>query len=291
MFRQRRQQNRTERHAQHAGRQFGHTVGVIHPCDAAALQVGRENRADNQRNLRHARGENRRNHQFDDAVYRRIVEIQFRQLQKALFRQPRQLEHQLQHAADKHRPRQRGNRRVEIRHEKQGGHDERYVQQHGREGGNLEFVVGIEYRADERRERNQQDIGEHNPQQVGGQRQLVGIFAESGRRRTDNPRCGQHADGGNDGQRKRQHPRHILHKFPRRLRRLRLAVFRQNGNERLRKRAFCKNPPQQVRQLERGQKRVRRIARAKHPRNNHIAHESEYARHHRQAAELRQSTK
>ena len=123
---------------------------------------------------------------------------------------------------------------------KQGGHDERYVQQHGREGGNLEFVVGIEYRADERRERNQQDIGEHNPQQVGGQRQLVGIFAESGRRRTDNPRCSQHADGGNDGQRKRQHPRHILHKFPRRLRRLRLAVFRQNGDERLRKRAFGK---------------------------------------------------
>ena len=286
VFRQRGQQYRAERDAEHAGGQFGHAVGVIHPCDAAALQVRREDGVDDQRNLRHAGGEYGGGHLFDDAVYRRIFKVQLGQVEKPLFGQPGQLEYELQHAADKHRPRQRGNRRVEVGHEEQGEADERQVQQHRREGGDLELVVGVEYRADKRRQRNQQDIGEHYPQQVGGECEFVGLVGKTGRRGVNNPRCGQHADCGYDGEHEGQHSRDVADEFARGFGRFGLLVFRQYRHEGLGERAFGKDAPQQVGQFEGGEKGIGRIARTEYPRDNHVADKAEYARQHGHAADF-----
>ena len=280
------QQDGAEGDAEHAGGQFGEAVGVIHPGNAAALQVGGEYRVDNKGNLSHAGGEDGGHHLFDHAVDRRVFEIELGQVEKALFRQPGQLEGQLQDTADKHRPGQRGNRRVEIGNEKQGKGDERQVEQNRREGGDLEFVVGVENRADKRRQGNQKDIGKHNPQQVGCQREFVGIFGKARRRDADNPRRGQHAESGYDGEREGEHSGDVLHKLARRLGRFGLSVFGQHRHERLRERAFGEDAPQQVGQLEGGEKRVGGIARAEHPRNDHVADKAEDAREHGHAAEF-----
>ena len=82
---------------------------------------------------------------FHDAVDRCIFEIQFGQFQKTQFRQPRELKAELQNTADKNRPSQRGNGRIEIRHEKQREYDKRHVQERGRKRRNAEFMIGIEY--------------------------------------------------------------------------------------------------------------------------------------------------
>lgn len=82
----------------------------------------------------------------------------------------------------------------------------------------------------------------------------------------------------------------MTHEFARGFFGFGLFVFRQNRHERLRKRTFGKHAPQQVGQLERHEKRVRRHACAERAGDNRVADKAENARHHGQAADFGQST-
>ena len=155
MLGQSRQQNRTERRTQNTAGQLHQAVGVIHPRNAARLQIRSENRVDHQRNLRHAHAQNRRRHLFHHAVDRPILKIQLRQFQKTQFRQPRQLETELQNPADKNCPSQRGNGRIKIGYEIQRKDDKRNIQKRRRKRRNAELMIRIQYRTDKGRQRNQ----------------------------------------------------------------------------------------------------------------------------------------
>ena len=122
-FRQGRQQNGPQRHAEHTSRQLHQAVGVIHPGHGACDQKGGKDRIDDQRNLADRHPEDRRPHLLHHAPHACVPEVQTRQHQHADLVQMRQLEQQLRQAPHQHRPAQRHDRRIEIGGQKQGKHD------------------------------------------------------------------------------------------------------------------------------------------------------------------------
>jgi hypothetical protein len=65
------------------------------------------------------------------------------------------LQRELRNAADEHAPRQRLDRRIAIRRQKERRADDRYVEQDRRERGNRELPVDVEHAPGERYQRDE----------------------------------------------------------------------------------------------------------------------------------------
>ena len=276
-LRQRRQQNGAERHAQHARRELHQAIGVIHPGNRAGDEKRGENSIDDQRNLTDGNAEDRRSHLPHHAPDARILQVNARQHQHADLLQVRQLVEKLQHAARDHRPRQRHHRRMEVRRGEERKANHADIQQRGREGGNGKAVPGIEDRARQRGQRNQQNIGKGDAQQRAGKRELIGGIGKTGGGDQNHPRRGEHPRNGHQRQRQRQQAGDVGDKEPRRLFALLAFILGEDRHERLRKGAFGENTPQQVRQLKGDEKGVRGHPGAEHPRHNGVTGKTQYA--------------
>ncbi|MNZ74757.1 hypothetical protein D3C78_932170 [compost metagenome] len=283
-----RQQDGAQGHAQHAGRQLHQAIGVIHPGHRARHQEGGEDGVEDQRNLPHGNPEDGRPHLFQHPPDPHIVQIQPRQHEHADALQRRQLVEQLGQAAGQHRPAECHDRRVEIGNQEQREHDHADVQQGRHEGRHRITVPGIEDGARQGRQRDQEDIGEGHPQQVGGQRELLGVLGEPRRGHPDHPGRGQDAQQGHQRQHQGQQARHIGDEGPGRLLALLGLVLGQDGDEGLGEGTFGEDAAQQVGQLERDEEGVGRHAGAEVARDYGVADESQHAGKHGDGADGRQ---
>ena len=283
--RQRWQQDGAQRHAQHASGELHQPVGVIHPRHAAGHQQRGKNGVDHQRHLANRHAKNRRAHLLENAVYPGVREIHLGPRQHADAAQIRQLKRQLRHAAGKHRPAQRQHWRVEIRRQQGGKHNKADVQQGGGKGRNGKLPPGVQHAAGQRGQRNQQDIRKSDAQQGDGEGKLVAIAAKAWRRQINHPGRRQHAQRRHRRQRQRQHAGHIGQQRARGVFALFFFVFGQHRHKSLRERAFGKNAPQQIGQLERHKKRVSGHAGAKGAGNDGVAGKAENARNQGHAAD------
>ncbi|CCJ96311.1 hypothetical protein BN130_184 [Cronobacter malonaticus 507] len=286
--RQRRQQNSPQRHAQYAGRKLHQAVSVIHPGDRAGDQERGENRVDDERDLAHRYAENGRPHLFHDAHRARIFKINARQHQHADFLQVRQLINELQHAADRDRPRERQHRRVKVRRGEKRKANHADIQKRGRKRWHRKAVPGVKDCARERGQRNQQNIRKGNTQQRRGEREFIGRIGKARRGHQDHPRCGQHTGYRHHKERQRQQARDIRHKHTRGVFALLAFIFGEDRHKRLRERAFGKNTPQQVRQFKRHKEGVSRHPGPEHPRHDGVARKPEHAGKHRHRADRSQ---
>ncbi len=112
---ERRQQNGTQRHAQHAGGELHQAVGIVHPRHRTGDQKRGKNGVDDQRDLADRNPKNSRAHLLNDADRSGIAQADARQHQHADLFEVRQLVEKLQYAADGDRPGQRQHRRVKQR--------------------------------------------------------------------------------------------------------------------------------------------------------------------------------
>ncbi len=189
----------------------------------------------------------------------------------------RQLIRQLQYATHGDRPRQRQHRRVEMRRSEQGKTDHADIKKRRRKRRNGEAVPGVQDRPHQRGQRDQQNIGEGNAQQLRGQGKFIGRVGKTGRGHHYYPGRGQHPEHGHHSEGQRQQSGDIRHKYARRVFTLFAFIFRQDGNERLGKCPFSKNTTQQVRQFKRDEKGVRCHPCTKDPCHNRITRKTEYA--------------
>ena len=151
-----RQYYRAEGDANQADWQFNQAVGVVKPGDAARDQPRSEVGVNQHGQLADGRAKERRQHQLEDAAHAAVPPAPARAQQHAAFVEKRQLQCQLRHASEKHRPGKlhavhaavmRG---AVIMPPKRGG-NQGDVKQHRRQRRNAELAEGIEYTARHRR--------------------------------------------------------------------------------------------------------------------------------------------
>ena len=282
---QRRQQDGPQRHAEHPGGQLHQAVGVVHPGHRAGNQERGEDGVDDQRDLPHRHAEDRRPHLPEHPPHTGVAQAQARQHQHADLLQRRQLPEKLRQAADQHRPAQRHDRRIEIGRQPDGEDDHADVQQGRHEGGYRETVPGVEHRAKQRRQGNQQDVGEGHPQQVDSQGETFRLVGEARRADPDDPGRGQHAEQRDQRQHQGQQAGHIGEEGTGRFLTLLSLVLGQDRHERLGEGAFGENASQQVGQLEGDDEGVRCHAGTEDARNQGIADETQHAGNHGQGAD------
>ncbi|MNT13979.1 hypothetical protein D3C72_1489650 [compost metagenome] len=259
---QSRQQNRPQRHAQHAGWQLHQTVGVVHPGHGTCDQERSENRIDDQRDLAHRYPENRRQHLLHHPPDAAVAQVQARQHQHADLFQVRQLIEQLCQSTHQHRPTERHYGRIEVRCQEQRKNNHADVEQRRHECRDRKTVPGVEDRTRQRRQGNQQYVRKGHPQQARGQLELLGRIDETRRGHPDDPRGGNHAQCRDECQHQRQQAGNIGNEGSRRLIPFLTFIFGKNRYECLGKRPFGKNPPQQIGQFEGDEEGVGRHSRA-----------------------------
>ncbi|MNZ86901.1 hypothetical protein D3C78_1057440 [compost metagenome] len=282
---QSRQQNRPQRHAQHAGWQLHQTVGVVHPGHGTCDQERSENRIDDQRDLAHRYPENRRQHLLHHPPDAAVAQIQARQHQHADLFQVRQLVEQLRQPAHQNRPAERHYGRIEVRCQEQRKNNHADVEQRRHECRDRKTVPGVEDRTRQRRQGNQQYVRKGHPQQVGSELEFFRGIGETRRRHPDDPGCGQHAQHRDQRQHQRQQARDVGDKCAGRLFTLLAFVFGKNRHECLGKRPLGKDPPQQIGQFEGDKEGVGRHSRAKCARNEGVTNKPQNPGKHRDRAD------
>jgi hypothetical protein len=125
----------------------------------------------------------------------------------------------------------------------------------------------------ERRERDEEDVREADPQHRHRERELVRVPGEARGDQVDQDGRGDHADHGDDEEREREDAHDSRGEEPRRVLALFLAPLAQHRDEGLRERALGEEAPQQVGDAERDEERVRRGAGAEVDRDQGVAQE------------------
>ena len=102
--REARQQDRAQGDAEHAGGELHQPVGVVEPGHAAGHEERGEDAVDQQRDLADRHAEDRRPHLPQHAPHALVAQVEPDPRQHADARREGQLEAELQHAAQEHRP-------------------------------------------------------------------------------------------------------------------------------------------------------------------------------------------
>ncbi|MNM92820.1 hypothetical protein D3C81_1051670 [compost metagenome] len=194
------QDHRADGNAEGAQRQFRQAVSVVQPGHTTGLQEGRQHGIQQQVDLADRHAEQRRQHQRHDPLDALVLAVRPRDRQQLDARKKRQLEQQLGHAGDEHAPGQRHDRLVEIRGEQHGRADHADVEQHRREGRHREAPVAVEDATAEGGQRDQQQVGKGDAQQLAGQGELFRLAAKARREQHDQVGRGHHAEGSDRSQ-------------------------------------------------------------------------------------------
>ena len=169
-----------------------------------------------------------------------------------------ELEHPARHDADG----EGDDRLPEKAPEGQGGQDHREVQDDGREGRRREVPERIEDPHAEGDQRDQQDVGEHQPGQEDGEVVLGRHLGEAGRHDRHDERGEEDAEKRNDDEEDRQGREGDVGQLQRLLPGLVPQVFREDGDEGDGQRPLGEEPPEEVRDPEGDEEGVRRETRA-----------------------------
>ncbi len=138
-----------------------------------------------------------------------------------------------------------------MRRDKNGGCDNRDVQQHRSERGDREPAIDIHHAAGERYQRHEQHIREHDPYQHRGQLDFARRSHEAAGQQVDQPGCGDDAEYRYDNQGHRQDRSDFSDQIAGRGLAARAFVLGKDRYECLRERAFGKHAAEDVRQAKR----------------------------------------
>ena len=248
----------------------------------------RELRVDQRRDLRGRDAEQRRPHCAQHARDALVAPVERRPRQHPELGERTDLQRELRDAADRDAPGQRHDRRIDMRREKDRGADDREIEQHRRERGNGEPSMHVQHAAGERHQRDEQDVGKDDADQVGRELDLPRRPLEAGGEQVDEPGRGEDAEHGHDQQGDGKQRPDAPDEVARRLGAALALVFGEDRHERLRERAFGEHAAQDVRQPECGLERVHLDARAEQHGLQALAHEAGDSRQQRHAADRRQ---
>jgi len=261
--------------------QLDDAVGVVEKRDASLGQEGGEQRADEDVDLVDSAAEGGREHEGADPPHARMPELEIRPEHDSQLEQHGQLHRQLQEPPDHDADGQRQNGLGEIIPQEERRPDHAEVQDDGREGRRGEVPQRVQDPHAQGHERDEKDVGEHDPGEqhregvlVRGGPEAGGHNRDDGGRKNDARNRDDHED---DRQEREGHPGQlegVLAGF-------RLEVLREDGHEGDGERPLGKESPQQVRDPEGDEEGVRGKARAEEAGHNDIADESEDAREHR----------
>ena len=154
-------------------------VGVVEVRDASRRQERRQDRPDEDVDLVDRRPERRGEHQHPDPLHPRMAEAEIGLQPHPHLDQKGPLHGELEHAARHDADGECDDRFPEKAPERQGGQDHREVQDDGRECRRREMAERIEDPHAERDERDEQDVGEHQPGEEDGQLVLGGHPGEA----------------------------------------------------------------------------------------------------------------
>ena len=179
ILRQARQENGTQRDAEHARREFHQPVGVVEPGHAAGDEEGGEDRVDEQRYLADRDAECRRRHQLEHAPHAGMRPIEPRARKQSKSCESGNLEYQLQGSADEHRPSENQDRRIKVVSKEQSADDERDVEHGRRNGRERKTVPGVQDAGGKRYKRNERDVRKGDAQHRDRQTELDAVGRES----------------------------------------------------------------------------------------------------------------
>jgi hypothetical protein len=184
------------------------------------------------------------------------------------------LERELGDAAYEHAPRERHDRRIDMRREEQRSGDDCQIEQHRSERRDRKAPVDVEHAAGKRRQRDEEDVRKHDADHLGGQLDLARCLGEAAREQIHEPRRRQHAEQRDEQQDKREQRPDPTDQRARRIDAALPMIFGEDRHERLRKRAFGEQPAQEIRQTERCFERVHLHAGAESRRFDTLPNES-----------------
>ena len=164
---------------------------------------------------------------------------------------------------------------------RQGGEDHREVQDDGREGRRGEMPERIEDPHAEGDERDEEDVGEHEPGKEDGEVVLGGRLDETGRHDRHDERGEEDAQERNDDEDDRQGREGDVRQFQRLLAGFVPQVFGEDGDEGDGQRPLGEEPPEEVRDPEGDEEGVGRETRAEEAGHDHVPDKAEDAGEHR----------
>ena len=181
---ERRQKHHADGDADHAERQLEQAVGIVEPRHDAILKRG-DDRRDDQRDLRHAAGEDARNGERREAPH---LGGESRPLPRKTHADPGgggSDDENLQQARGGDAPGKRRARRALIfaaRGDEDEQHgDEHDIEERGGEGGDGEAAEGVEDAGIERDDRHEHEIGKRDAREEDGEREFLRIAGEARR--------------------------------------------------------------------------------------------------------------
>ena len=165
----------------------------------------------------------------------------------------------------------------EMRCNEGGEHDHDQVHERGRRRGHGELAVAVQHAAGERRQRDEEDVGEGPAQHVDREVEAIAVGAETRREQQHQQRRGDDADDRDH----RQEPGHRAHRpvdqFADLVAFALDLVLGDDRHERLRERALGEQPPHEIGNLERDQERVHEQAGPEHPGIDHVPQQAGHA--------------
>ena len=245
-----RQDDGRQRNAEHAERKLDEAVRVVEPADAAGDQKRRDQRVEQNADLRHRRAEDRRHHELQDPPHAVVREPQARPRQEIEASQERQLKRELDDAGDEHSGREAERRPLEQRADPAREHDHDDIEQHRRERGDGETPMRVEHAAGERRQRHEQHVRQREPQHVDGESEPAVVAGEARREDEDDEGCREHAERSDREQADAQRARDVADELASLGMALVRAVLGDDRHERLRERTFGEEAAHEVRDLE-----------------------------------------
>ena len=250
LLRQPRQDDGRQRNAEHAERKLDEAVGVVEPADAAGDQKRRDQRIEQNADLRHRGTEDRRHHELQDPPHAVVREPQARPRQQIEPSQERQLKRELDDAGDEHSGSEAERRLLEQRADPAREHDHDDIEQHRRERGDGETPMRVENAAGECRQRHEHHVRQREPQHVDGESEPAVVAGETRREDEDDERCREHAERSDREQADAQRARDVAYELASLGMALVRAVLGDDRDERLRERALGEESAHEVRDLE-----------------------------------------
>ena len=197
-----------ERDAEHAERKLDQAIRVVQPRDAARGEERRDQRVEQQGHLRHRRTENRGQHEPADPLHALVLPAPARSPEQAELEHEGQLETELHETRHEHADGQHDAGPREMRRNEGGEHDHDQVHERGRRRRHGELAVAVQHAARERRQRDEEDVGEGPAQHVDREVEAIAVGAEARREQQHQQRRGDDADDGDH----REEPGHRAHR-------------------------------------------------------------------------------
>ena len=207
-----------------------------------------------------------------------MVKVEVEPERVALLPQDRQLQEELQQAADQHPDGQRQDRHVELIVQEQGRGDHRQIEKDGGDRRGKEVAQGVENPHAEGDEADKEDVGEEEAIEGDRQLQLAGDGGKAGEEQMDDERGKDNAEEGDAGHDDGQQGEADIGEFAGAGIAVLLPPFRKDRHKGGGERPFGKEAAQQVGDHEGAEEGVGRHPGAEEAGDDHVAHHAEDAR-------------